>query len=405
MTRRKPKSQVNNNKEGIKRPSEEFYQSIIHEAPYIPGDDGATCEFKDIPWADPELIKEGQEFVRRNRFSVTLAHVSALLYGFSFKCLTSVLLRTGGFGLGDQAKSMLRHVETGLHINKWYESDILESLGPGYKDVQSVRKLHVQALRKSERTPVALMEDVPRKAEKLEIISALKKDLDDCVDTSDSPSELFTYHPKVFFSQFDMLMTQFGFISMVFLFPKSLGIRDTEGLRGFLHMWAVLGKMLGIQDRFNLALHPDRDLCLKLFNKLGMGSLKDMDITILHLQQTYVDAISPLFGGLSLKSTLYAGLMSKEAFPNFRTDHLYKTLSWKDLIYAYMTGILTFLVYHSNIVRNIVNVGFKFVSDRNERLVLAQKRGITVTTKGGGRLFGRRIWEFMQTGMTILQKA
>jgi hypothetical protein len=92
---------------------EEIYQRIINEAPYVPGDDGQTCESSQIEWLDPELIKEGQDFIKRNFFAIALAHIGALLYGFSFKCLSSVLLRTGGFGLGDSTKSMLRHVETG----------------------------------------------------------------------------------------------------------------------------------------------------------------------------------------------------------------------------------------------------------------------------------------------------
>jgi len=381
-----------------KKPSvDELFRRIVYEAPLIPGDVDTPCEYGDIPWADENLMREGQQFVRDNRFAVSLAHIAALLYGFSFKPLTSVLLRTGGFGLGDQTKSMLRHVETGLHVNKWYSADPVEM----YKDVQIVRKLHLRALRTSQKTPVPLWNEVPNMDEKLKIMEALEKDLDDCVPTGEAPQERFNYEPPIFFSQYDMLMTQFGFIFMMILFPKTIGVRHTQGIGGFLHMWAVLGKLLGIQDQYNLALNPNRDLCLKLFYQLGMASLKDMDYTILHLQQTYIDAITPVFKFMTLKSAFYAGLIAKEALPNFKTDHFYKILSWKDWIYAKMAQIFNFLIYHSDLARNIANLGYQFVADRNDKKVIEAKKKSHLKnqkkTQGFGLDFTKRIWEFIQT--------
>jgi len=103
--------------------------------------------------------------------------------------------------------------------------------------------------------PLPLLKDdeVPGKAEKLEIIEAVKADLEEFRDLTTVPHELLTYrrcsHPKVFLSQFNMVMTQFGFIFILFLFPLgTVGIRDTTGTDGFMHLWPVIGRLLGIQD-------------------------------------------------------------------------------------------------------------------------------------------------------------
>jgi hypothetical protein len=257
-----------------------------------------------------------------------------------------------------------------FHITKWYTGEVLESVSDAFRDIQNVRKMHFNALRRSQRSPLKLVEDVPDKEGKLALIDALKKDLDLCCDTSDSPHQLMTYHPKLFFSQFDMTMTQFGFFSIIFLFPSTLGVRDTRGIEGFIHLWAVLGRMLGIEDRFNLALFPDRELHLKILYKLGFASLKDMDLTILHLQQTYADALSRMLTCISLKSSLYFGLSSKQALPDFKGENLYALMNWKDKLNCMLMGIVIFLMYHVDLVRRIMNFGFSLLIKLNQRIIL-----------------------------------
>ena len=374
--------------------AEEIYQRLVTEAPNIPGIDNQPCKSGQIKWLNRELVKEGQDFIQRNIFAVSLAHIGALLYGFSFKTLTSVLLRTGGFGLGDATQSMIRHVETEIHIIKWYESDFLSPTSEAFKDIQVVRKLHDKALQKIQQAPVTLLEDIPGKAEKLQIMEAIKKDLDACCDTSDAPIELLTYNPNQSFSQFDMAMTQFGFFSVIFLFPDSLGIRDTRGMEGFVHLWAVIGRMLGIQDQFNLALYPNRDLYLKIFFRLGIASLKDMDLTILHLQQTYVDALSKMLPFVSLKSTLYFGFKNmKKGVPNFKGDNLYALLTWRDKMYFGFTSTIIFFVYRVDMFRKCLNYVVPLVTKKNQKRVLAMKQKKSNPTPNlAVRSTCRRIW-------------
>jgi len=337
----------------------EIYDQIIRESPFIPGDAGLDLLPGDIPWANPELIQQGQDFIRRNYFSVTMAHLGALIYGFSFKRLTTVLLRTGGFGLGDPHASLLRHIQTGVHIDKWYSTNVLDEESKGYRDIQFVRKLHVGAMCKCMRTPLVLQDaGVPDKGGKLDLLAALKADLDASCDTreSEKETELFTYHPQLLFSQFDMLMTQYGFISIIFLFPKTLGIKDTKGIDGFLHLWAIFGKLLGIEDRFNLALNPNRALFLRLFHNVGIPSLKGMDTTILHLAQTYVDGT---FGRMtkliSLKGLLYYGLTHNDQLPGFRGVNFQALLSVPDRILLKVMHLCFFLLLNFHTVRIIMN--------------------------------------------------
>ena len=348
---------------------EEFYKNLIDESPYITGDSGEPCDGSHIEWIDYKLIEEGREFIRRNSFAISLAHVGALLFSFTFKCISAVLLRTGAFGVRDSKKSMLRHLETFSYVENWYEADFLDNTSEAFKGIQVVRKLHINALKRCQKTPLRLVEDSPEKEEKLQIIDAINKDLDACTDcdTSDSPKHLFTYNPKLFFNQFDMVMTQFGFFSLVYLFPSSLGIRDTRGIEGFVHIWAVIGRMLGLQDQFNLALHPNRELHLKVFHKIGLANLKDMDLTILTLQQTYIDALSRMKLFTTLKASIYSGLDVKEALPNFKGTNMYSLMTWKDKFSYNFIRVVIFLLYQFDFVRRLLNLSLKYLNKMNQK--------------------------------------
>lgn len=54
-----------------------------------------------------------------------------------------------------------------------------------------------------------------------------------------------------------MALTQFGFMGYAIVRPEMLGINgaDEKGREGFVHVWAVIGSLLGIKDEFNICLH------------------------------------------------------------------------------------------------------------------------------------------------------
>lgn len=59
---------------------------------------------------------------------------------------------------------------------------------------------------------------------------------------------------KYRFSQMDMALTQFGFMGFGLVRGAMVGIHNAkeEDLRGFIHVWRVLGYVLGIEDRYFL---------------------------------------------------------------------------------------------------------------------------------------------------------
>ena len=339
-----------------------MYDRLINEAPFVAGDSGESIE--SIEWYDPELIKEGRDFIHRHYASMVITISSGLVFGTCFKNVTTALLRTGRFAT--KSKAFIRHIETGLHVENWYESEnILDPSGTGFKDIQKVRRYHAQALKRCEQVPLVLNEDgIEDKENKLKTLEALRLDLESCCNMAEYPSHLITYTPTVFFSQFDMVMVVFGMYSPILLFPQILGISETRGLKGYIHFFAVVGRLLGIQDKFNLALCPDKELHLKVMTNIFVPSLKDIDLIMLDMSQTYAQALSMP----SFKSVLYAGLSTK-VIPGFRGDNLRKVMSWTDVIHVKLIQVLILSMYYIPGVRFIMNEYFRYMTSLGRNMV------------------------------------
>lgn len=61
-----------------------------------------------------------------------------------------------------------------------------------------------------------------------------------------------------FIPQGAMAMTKFGFMGYALVRPHMLGINhdNKEDREAFVHLWAVIGYLLGVKDEFNMCLHP-----------------------------------------------------------------------------------------------------------------------------------------------------
>jgi len=355
-----------------------IYDRLIREAPYISSDE---VEFQsitssDIPWIDFNLVKAGQAFVARNFFSLICAHLGALLYGFSFKSLSTLLLRTGNSN--NVEVSLIRYLSTFMHLKTWYESNIVDGSANGYADIQRVKKMHLLALRQYRKSPLEpselkKMEEAALNSETSVILEAVRKDLEP-IPTPDVPHHLITYYPAVPMSQYDLSMTQFGIISLVYLFPGVLGIRDCRGLDGFMHLWGIIGKFLGIHDKFNLALYPSDRLYRKIFTNIGIGSLKESDLTVISLQEVLIQGVATYAHFTTHKSLLYFGLSRNDALVNYKGTELRKLLTWKDYIFYWLMRILLGSVYAFTPVRIVVNSIARRALARASRQYLSRRK-------------------------------
>ncbi|CAL8124706.1 unnamed protein product [Orchesella dallaii] len=310
---------------------QDMYTALITVAPFIPGDSNPIVPLSQIPWIDHSLLKHGLWFYATHlTYNVFVSAILSLMLGFSVKSLSTAVHR-GRLDKHDASFSKFMKTIKGitkLVLLHFDHVKLYENYSKIRKQHAMVRKLMIRSKTELKAIPSqhgsAFCEEWKR-----DVANAVKSDLNH-VDTSSAPTHLITWDPKVPINQFDMSLTQLGLVWILSSFPRLFGIRNVrEELKGVLHIWAVHGRLLGIQDEFNIFIKQDYSLYDKLFKNVFIEGLKTMDETVITLQTTLIEAISSHLPFMTYKAVLYVGLQEVEGN---KGEHVWKLMSWLDKV-------------------------------------------------------------------------
>ncbi|XP_021943575.1 uncharacterized protein LOC110842170 [Folsomia candida] len=281
-----------------------YFELLMTEAANTPIENNDSGSFPLLHWVNPYLIDEGQAFFKKNLDSVLYAHFVGLTIAFSYKPIASVLLRSGGTHVKYNAR--MRYLSTILHLKKWYESDLLRKSAKGAQDVNYVRKLHAKVLDLllSDDSCVVDEEDLILTDEQECLLKTLLSDAQSS-SAEELSADFNSYDPEVLMSQLDMVLIQYAFMGFIAMAPETFGIHDRMGLTGFIHIWAVIGTLLGIDDRFNLGLHQDQQSLDLISQYLFVPCFKRLDEGVFVLWQGMFDGVGKFAPFLKLKPVLY----------------------------------------------------------------------------------------------------
>ncbi|XP_014218333.1 uncharacterized protein LOC106646727 [Copidosoma floridanum] len=209
---------------------DERLRVLISEGATTPADKEAD-ELELPEYYEPRKFRLGQQAFYNNVFAMMIAKLSGLLALLAVPSILDILIFTKQSGT--PCTAFRRYVSTILHTFVWYEKE------PGkqiefLKSLKNVRKKHCIV---SQRCSVAGLGRI---------------------------------------TQLDMALTQFGFIGFTLLSGDRLGIFTTdEELDGLVHFWRVIGRMLGMDDRYNLCngtVEECRQLCRRLLDEIFLPS-------------------------------------------------------------------------------------------------------------------------------------
>jgi len=253
------------------------------------------------PWLDVELFHTGRQFAINNLISILMSNFRSLMVGMNIPNLWEVLVLTGQSET--RKKAFPRYVSTAKHIFQFYNFE------PWTKEAQEVFRVvnnyHLQAalkqrsMTRSERSARArqVLENLPPE-EKLPphpLDSVLAENIRFLRETTFKDFKFEVYHryaaSEVAFSQMDMALVQAAFIGSVVVFPKHFGAAHAteQDLRGYLHLWRVIGYYLGVKDSCNLAkmetLEEGRALLLEVGHKLVVPAMLNHSQEALHMSK------------------------------------------------------------------------------------------------------------------------
>ncbi|XP_043511127.1 uncharacterized protein LOC122529255 [Frieseomelitta varia] len=191
----------------------------------------------DLPdWFDEKLFKTGQEFYVRNLLGFAAGHITGLTAIIAVPDILEVLLftkRNATFKL-----SYKRFAETLLLMYALLRSDIFAPNSKWFNALNVIRRRHAN------------------------------------VNKRRVSRGLHGIYQK------DMAITQFGFLGYIFVCPEKLGLaRSTyEEMKGYNHLWQVIGHLLDIDDRINICrrtVEETTELCRRIQTEIIAKHLKN----------------------------------------------------------------------------------------------------------------------------------
>ncbi|KYM95292.1 hypothetical protein ALC62_14203, partial [Cyphomyrmex costatus] len=185
------------------------------------------------PFYDEKKFRLGQQAFHNNIFSMMIAKLSGLVSLLAISTILDVVMFTKKSGT--TCLAFRRYAETVLHTCVWHEEDPNGIPNKFLESLKIVRRKHCIAFKRS--------------------------------------TEAGIHKP----TQLDMALAQFGFVGYIIICEKYLGINAThEDMEGVVHIWRVIGSMLGMDDKFNLCtgtVEETRALCHRLLEEVFIPCL------------------------------------------------------------------------------------------------------------------------------------
>jgi len=168
-----------------------------------------------VEWYDAAKVARGNQVFKKHIPAIFVTYIFALVVGLSYENFLDVLVFTN---MSDTtAKDIVRYSDTAKYIHVWCTGDPMNPNSSAFQSVQDVRIYH-EAVRKR--------------------IEPVMKPIE---------TEWMT--------QYDMGIVQTAFLAPMFAPSQTLGITffTDEEEDDFIYLWRVIGRQLGIDDRFNIA--------------------------------------------------------------------------------------------------------------------------------------------------------
>lgn len=297
-----------------------------------------------IPWLNETLLERSSIFCRENFLGLSLATFYSAIELFSIKSTTSVLMCSGTVRSRETAG--IRALRTFLHMRTWTTAgmSLLNPKTVAYEAINSVRHKHYAATYLAKNRTADAVEfmdkhvlEPPYKTswKKLrKLAEAIRDDLE-FVDTSDAPQHILDWDTPKAIGQFDLGVVQFIISCHVIMHPKEFGIYEVNhaDILAFIHNTAVFGRILGIEDKFNVALNLPLNMYDKFYRNIVVASLKNIDEHVLHVMDITVRSASEEFlvpETFRLKCWMYHAL--KSSVDNFKGKNILALMSHDDKI-------------------------------------------------------------------------
>ncbi len=257
------------------------------------GSDGSTPPL----WYNKDRFSRGQDFFKRHLVSVTIAMHCSLVVGFSLPNLLEPLLFTNMSNSPE--KSIKRYLTTFYYLLQWHTDDLFNNHSRAHKSLMKVRNMH--------------------------------KDVSKNMTNKKSNMRLYV-------SQYDMALVQYGFMAPTILYPSHFAIQCTEAeLEDYIYFWKCVGYLLGMSDCYNMCLSDSYmhtvGVCKEIEQQVLLPTMLKPKPQFEVIAESYCQGINLYF---------HLPLFTKEAMFGFVYEIMNisgPTLTWSNWIRVYLYKI------------------------------------------------------------------
>jgi len=332
------------------------YLKVLLDGMDVGGDSGCPLDGKP-EWFDLDKFRRGQRVATRYLFGLLLAETLSLLMLLSFpRTLVSLTFTRKS---DTPYKSFRRYLSTVARVRSWYFDDIWQPGTEGHKNIRVVRAMHEKVRHELHNTKIdevykkgTLSRSCTFGCKGAAIWSPLHEMIREDFQGScpyprpnQRPSLNYQRNP-VFLNQMEMAITQFGFVGLFILFPKTFGAHGVsdEDMDAFVYLWRCLGYMLGTDDRYNLCdgdLETVRQRSRDIIDFLVKPNLREVSRDWEHMTRCIVEGIHFYIPGITYEiSLLYLCSMLGVHAPRLRAALTFAQV----MMYCLMNFVLLVLM-------------------------------------------------------------
>lgn len=232
--------------------AEERFRLLIEVGAKIPAD-SESPELELPDYYDKKKFKLAQRTFYNNVFTMMIAKLAGLISLLAIPSILDVLVVTKQSGT--PCTAFRRYVATVLHTFIWYKR-VPDEEDEFFASLKNVRRKHSVASRRSFESGLSRI------------------------------------------SQFDMALTQFGFIGFTLLCGDDLGVSaSNEEVEGLIHLWRVIGKMLGMEERFNIcsgSVEETKALCGRILDEVFLPHMAAKDPNFEKMRDVLLEGLWPM---------------------------------------------------------------------------------------------------------------
>ncbi|EZA53458.1 hypothetical protein X777_06539 [Ooceraea biroi] len=242
-------------------PSDAAVEDVVEKRLRILLKEGAETPMS-FEWIKPELppfydekkFRLGQQTFYNNVFSMMIAKLCGLVSLLSIPTILDVIMFTKQSGT--PCLAYRRYASTILHTFVWHEKNPNEKPNKFLESLKIVRRKHCVAFKRS--------------------------------------TEANVHRP----TQLDMALAQFGFVGFTMVNGDYLGVSTTdEEMEGVVHLWRVIGSMLGMDDKFNLCtgtVEECRLLCRRVLEEVFLPSMAKKNKHLDEMGRVMLESLWPI---------------------------------------------------------------------------------------------------------------